>query len=77
MTENLRRDADQRAREACRTTRDDAADFLKGIEVEGDTYIDGTDKTADVDVTRELSGFFRSVIERMDVALVAFEGRGP
>lgn len=74
MTNNLSRDERNRlAMEACRQTRDEAAHLLQCIDVGGDTYFDRSDVAPDVDVTQEHALFFRSVIERMDIALAAFE----
>ena len=74
MTDNLRRDSDRRAIEACRQTRDDAVRLLASIKEGGDTYFDRSGDT-DADVTNEHAGFLQSVIDRMDIALAAFEAR--
>ncbi len=75
MTDNLRRESDCRAVEACRQTRDEAAELLSRITEGGDTYFDRSDDAADLDVTKEHARFFQSVIDRMDIALAAFETR--
>ncbi|HEX8444342.1 MAG TPA: hypothetical protein VF631_11925 [Allosphingosinicella sp.] len=68
-------DIDRRAIEACRQTRHDAVRLLASINEGGDTYFDRSDVAADVDVTKEHASFFQSVIDRMDIALAAFEAR--
>jgi hypothetical protein len=60
MADNLRRDSDRRALEACRKTRDEAAAFLDA---------------APGNVSNEQAAFLRSVVERMDIAITAFEAR--
>lgn len=75
MTEKLRRETDRRAIEACRQTRDDAVRLVARINVDGDTYFDRSDVAPDLDVTNEHVSFLQTVIERMDVALAAFEVR--
>ena len=72
VTDNLRRDSDRRAMEACRQTRDDAAHLLRCIDEGGDTYFDRSDVAPDLDVTKEHAKFLQTVIERMDIALAAF-----
>ena len=76
MTDKLRRDSDRRAIEACRQTGDDSAHLLKRINDGGDTYFDRSDTAPDLDVTKEHAKFFQSVIDRMDIALAAFDARG-
>jgi len=61
--------------EACQQTRDEAAQLLRRINEGGDTYFDRPDVGPDLDVTKEHATFFQSVIERMDIALAAFEAR--
>jgi hypothetical protein len=75
VTENLCRDGDRRAMEACRQTRDDAAHLLKCIIDGGDTYFDRSEVAPDLDVTQEHAKLFQSFIDRMDVALAALVAR--
>jgi hypothetical protein len=73
VTNALRSEIERRAIEACRQTRDDAVRLLTSINDGGDTYFDRSDAAADVDVTKDHARFFQSVIDRMDIALAAFE----
>ena len=65
--------SNSRAIEACRQTRDESERLLRRIDEGGDTYFDRSDIGADMDVTQEHAMFFRSVIDRMDIALAALE----
>ena len=75
MADNIREDSDRRAIEACCQTRNDAVRLLGRIKEGGDTYFDRPDVGADIDVTNEHAIFFQAVIDRMDIALAAFEAR--
>jgi hypothetical protein len=60
MADNLRRDTDRQALQACRKTQEDAARLLEGLSERG----------AD-----ELRTFLQSVVDRMEVAIAAFDAR--
>jgi hypothetical protein len=73
VTDNLRREKERLAIEACCQTRNDAVRLLGRINEGGDTYFDRPEVGVDVDVTQEHVAFFEAVIDRMDIALAAFE----
>jgi hypothetical protein len=60
MTDNLRRDTDRQALEACRNTQQDAAELLKS----------GSARDS-----AELRTFLQSVVDRMEIAVAAFDAR--
>lgn len=74
MTDNNRSEIDRRALEACCGVRDDAVKLLASIESGDDTYFD-RQISADVDMTANQATFFRSVINRMDIAIAALRAR--
>jgi hypothetical protein len=59
--------------DACCQTRDDAANLLRSINEEGDTYFDRSDGGADVDVTKDHVLFLETVIERMELIIATLE----
>jgi hypothetical protein len=63
MADNLRRDTDRHALEACRKTQEDAKSMLNGMRE--------PDRGAG-----ELRTFLQSVVDRMEVAIAAFDARG-
>jgi hypothetical protein len=73
VTNNIPTDGVRRAIEACRLVRGDAVRLLAGINEGGDTYVDRTNITADLDVTSKQAESFQSVIDRMDIALSELE----
>ena len=74
MTNTILSEIDHRALEACCGVRDDAVRLLASIDSGDDTYFD-RQIAADVDVTANQAEFFRSVIDRMDIAIVALQAR--
>jgi hypothetical protein len=62
MADNLRRDTDRQALEACRKTQEDAARLLEGLSER--------DRGAG-----DLRTFLQSVVDRMEVAIAAFDAR--
>jgi hypothetical protein len=62
MADNLRRDTDRQALEACRKTQQDAARLLEGL----------SERDRDAG---ELRPFLQSVVDRMEVAIAAFDAR--
>lgn len=53
-------------------TRDEAAEFIRGVEEDGDHYFTGQERT---DVTGKLVARERLLIERMSRAIAAYEAR--
>jgi hypothetical protein len=62
MADNLRRDTDRHALEACRKTQEDARSTLKGMSERQPP-------------AGELRAFLQSVVDRMEVAIAAFDAR--
>jgi hypothetical protein len=62
MADNLRRDTDRHALQACRKTQEDARSMLKGMS--------GRQPSAG-----ELRNLLQSVVDRMEVAIAAFDSR--